>query len=249
LAYKEKKYGHGRDSRDHRWYNLTEMKNHTTEVYYTPYQLKLPLEISLIIDADDPVYTFSEVMDHIDLSKYFAEKGCKMGRPRCDAVKLLKIILFAFMEHGYISLRKLAKLCKTDIRYMWLLDGMKAPSFMTFSNFINNELKDSIEDIFREINAYIFAKESVDTSHVYIDGTKIEANANRYTWVWKKSCLKNRSKVYEKLTVLIQKINNEVLFYLGVKFDGAPKLQVSILLGAVYFICCLFLFGQCFGCG
>ena len=45
------------------------MKNLTTEEYYTPYQLKLPLEISKIIDADDPVCTFSEVMDHIDLRK------------------------------------------------------------------------------------------------------------------------------------------------------------------------------------
>ena len=104
------------------------MKNLTTEEYYTPYQLKLPLEISKIIDADDPVCTFSEVMDHIDLRKFFAGKGIKMGRPRCDAEKLLKIILFAFMEGGYSSLRELEKRCKTDIRYMWLLDEMKAPS-------------------------------------------------------------------------------------------------------------------------
>lgn len=203
------------------------MKNLSTEVYYTPYQLKLPLDFSLIIDADDPVCTFSEVMDHIDLSKYFAEKGCRMGRPKCDAVKMLKIILFAFMEGGYATLRELEKRCKTDIRYMWLLDEMKAPSFMTFGNFINNELKDSIEDIFREINGYIFAKENVDTAHVYIDGTKIEANANRYTWVWKKSCLKNRSKVYAKLTALIQKINDEVLFYHGVKFEAREEYAIE----------------------
>ena len=131
----------------------------TTDEYYTPYQLKLPLEISTIIEADDPVCTFSEVMNHIDLRKYFAEEGCKMGRPRCDAVKLLKIILFAFMEEGYESLRGLEKRCKTDIRFMWLLDGMKAPSFMTFGNFIRNELKDSIDEIFRDINQYIFETE------------------------------------------------------------------------------------------
>ena len=203
------------------------MKNLNIEEYYTPYQLKLPLEISKIIDADDPVCTLSEVMNHIDLRKYFAEEGCKMGRPRCDAVKLLKIILFAFMELGYVSLRMLEKLCKTDIRYMWLLDGMKAPSFMTFGNFINDELKASIEDIFREINGYIFAKEGVDTAHVYIDGTKIEANANRYTWVWKKSCLKNRIKVYEKLSALIRTINNEVLFYHGVKFEAREEYSIE----------------------
>ena len=61
-------------------------------------QLKLPLEIEKLIDISDPVYTFCEVMDHIDLSRYFVEKGYKTGRPRCDAQKLLKVILFAFME-------------------------------------------------------------------------------------------------------------------------------------------------------
>ena len=46
-------------------------------------QLKLPLEIEKLIDISDPVYTFCEVMDHIDLSRYFVEKGYKTGRPRC----------------------------------------------------------------------------------------------------------------------------------------------------------------------
>ena len=203
------------------------MKNTTTEEYCTPYQLRLQLETFVFIDANDPICTFSEVMDHIDLSKYFVEKGYKMGRPRCDAEKLLKIILFAFMELGYVSLRMLEKLCRTDIRYIWLLDGMDAPSFMTFSNFIRNELKGSIEEIFQDINRYIFKKEGVDTSHVYIDGTKIEANANRYTWVWKRSCLKNRDKVYGKITDLIHRVNNEVLFYHGVKFETREEYAIE----------------------
>ena len=83
-------------------------------------QLKLPLEIEKLIDIFDPVYTFCEVMDHIDLSRYFVEKGYKTGHPRCDAQKRLKVILFAERSRG---------------------------------------------------------------SAAYIDGTKIEANANRYTWV------------------------------------------------------------------
>lgn len=57
---------------------------------YTMRQLKLPLEIEKLINISDPVYTFCEVMDHIDLSRYFAKKGYKTGRPRCDKQKLLK---------------------------------------------------------------------------------------------------------------------------------------------------------------
>ena len=101
-------------------------------------------------------------MDHIDLSRYFVEKGYKTGRPRCDEQKLLKVILFAFMKKGICSLREIERLCRNDIRYMYLLDEMKAPTFATFGNLIRNELTDSIEQIFMDINAYIFSKDHVD---------------------------------------------------------------------------------------
>lgn len=124
-------------------------------------QLKLPLDLEKIIDISDPVYTFCDVLDHIDLTPYFAEEGCRTGRPRCDAQKLLKVILFAFMENGISSLRDLERLCRNDIRYMYLLDEMKALSFATFGNFIRNELTTSIEDIFNDINACIFQQDNV----------------------------------------------------------------------------------------
>ena len=125
-----------------------------------------------IIDIDDPVYSFNEVICHIDLKRYFVEKERKTGRPMYDREKLLKVVLFAFAEEGYESLRKINKLCKTDIRFLWLLDGERAPSHMTIDNFINQELKGKIEEIFEEINRYIFEKEAVDLRHIYIDGTK-----------------------------------------------------------------------------
>lgn len=138
-----------------------------SETNSTLRQLKLPLDLEKIIDISDPVYTFCDVMDHIDLTPYLAEKDCKTGRPRCDAQKLLKVILFAFMEHGISSLRDIEKLCRNDIRYMYLLDGMKAPSFATFGNFIRNELTTSIEQIFNAINCFIFESNHVDLNHTY----------------------------------------------------------------------------------
>lgn len=59
----------------------------------------------------------------------------------------------------------------------------------------------------------------VDLEHTYIDGTKIEANANKYTWVWKKSCIKNKDNMFVGITELIDAMNREVLYMLGVKFD------------------------------
>ena len=204
-------------------------KPNYTNRHYNPVQLKLPLEIEKIIDISDPVYSFSEIMDRIDLKKYLAVKECGTGRPRCDSIKLLKVILFSFMENGYLSLRNIEKACRTDIRYMWLLDGMKVPSYVTFGNFIKNELGGSAGEIFRAVNQTIFDTEHVDTDHAYIDGTKIEANANKYTWVWKKSCTKNREKVFEKVTNLIDRINDEDLAFLGVKLESRSEYAIEYL--------------------
>lgn len=133
------------------------------------------------------------------------------------------------MEHGISLLRDIEKLCKADIRYMYLLDEMKDPSFSTFGNFIRNELTTTIEQIFNDINAYIFEQDHVDLHHTYIDGTKIEANANRYTWVWKKSCIKNRDKVFDKISILIETMNREVLYMLGVKFETREAYAIEYL--------------------
>ena len=204
------------------------MKKNITRKYNTPYQLKLPLEIEKIIEISDPVYTFCEVMNKIDLKRYLVIKENRTGRKRFDSETLLKVILFAFMEHGYVSVREIEKLCKTDIRFMWLLQDNDAPSFMTIDNFMNHCLSENIGDIFIEINKYIFEKENVDLNHVYIDGTKLVANANKYSWVWKKSSVKSRKKTFDKVTELLEEINNEII-YQGVKFDIRTEYAIEYL--------------------
>ncbi|RGF90724.1 hypothetical protein DXA02_13250, partial [Ruminococcus sp. AM54-1NS] len=87
------------------WYNKFDEKYQ--QEYNTPYQLKFPIEIEKIIETTDPVYTFCEVIDHIDLNKYLTTEERRTGRPRYDEKTLLKVILFAFMENGYESLRKI----------------------------------------------------------------------------------------------------------------------------------------------
>ena len=87
------------------------MQNETIRVYYAPIQLKLPVDLERIIKINDPVYSFSEVMAHIELQKYFLErKGHETGRPRYDHEKLLKIVLFAFIEFGCCSVHFTQKL-------------------------------------------------------------------------------------------------------------------------------------------
>lgn len=112
---------------------------------------------------------------------------------------------------------------------MYLLDEMKAPSFATFGNFIHNELTNTIEQIFIDVNGYIFEQDNVDLEHTYIDGTKIEANANKYTWVWKKSCITNRNKMFGKISELIKSINEEVLNLLCIQFETREEYAIEYL--------------------
>ncbi len=96
-------------------------------------------------------------MAHIDLQKYFVEeKGHETGRPRYDREKLLKVVLFAFMEFGYCSVRFIKKLCETDIRFMWLVDE-EVPSHMTICHFIRQELSMCLSDM-RKFLAALQAK-------------------------------------------------------------------------------------------
>ena len=202
--------------------------NKYQRIYNTPYQLKLPLKIEKIIEISDPVYTFCEVLNQIDLKRYLVVKENRTGRKRFDSETLLKVILFAFMEHGYVSTREIENLCKTDIRFMYLLNEQSAPSHMTIDNFMNCCLADSIENIFKEINKYIFEQEQVDTEHIYIDGTKLKANANKYSWVWKKSSIKNRNKTFVKVSALLKEIN-KFIAYQGVRFDIRTEYAVEYM--------------------
>ncbi len=76
------------------------MKGKNSEMHYTPIQLKLPMDMARIIETSDPVYSFNEVMEHVDLNRYFAGKESKTGRPRRDRVTMLKIVLFAINEQN-----------------------------------------------------------------------------------------------------------------------------------------------------
>lgn len=191
------------------------MKNITQE-YSNPKQGRLPLFISDCLDILDPVFTFDRFMEGIDLTKYLKNiQKYTTGRLRYNPVNMMKTVLFAFMSEGYCSLRGMSENCRVNLRFMYLMDN-ETPSYRTFGYFINEILTDSIEDIFEDINHAIFEEQHVDLQHLYIDGSKFEANANKYTWVWKKATEKSRYRLYEKITSLIEQINMD-LSWCGVK--------------------------------
>ena len=191
------------------------MKNSTNN-HFTFKQGFLPLFISDCLDLLDPVFTFDQFMEGIDLNKYLKNVPEHItGRIRYNPVNMLKTVLFGFMTSGYCSLRELEDNCKVNLRFMYLMDR-QTPSYRTFGYFINEVLQDSIEQIFYDINQAIFEQEHVDLQHIYIDGSKFEANANKYTWVWKKATEKSRYRLYDKITILLEQINAG-LVWSGVK--------------------------------
>lgn len=192
------------------------MKN-LTNIYSNSKQAVLPILIHDYLDICDPVLTFDRFMGEIELEKYLKKiPKHYTGRLRYNPVSMLKTILFGFMTNGYISLRELEDSCKVNLRFMYLMDH-ETPSYRTFGYFINEILADSIEEIFNDINQKIFETEHVDLQHLYIDGSKFEANANKYSWVWKKATEKSRYRLFDKITALFQEINLE-LEYTEVRF-------------------------------
>lgn len=194
------------------WYN--KFVNNNTEINYTPKQGRFPVFVSDLLEISDPVIAFDHVMEAIGVQKYLKGKVKSTGRLGYNPVNLLKTVLFAFRDKGYASLRTIDDECRVNIRYMYLMD-YETPSYHTFGNFINEYLEDSIEDIFKDINEYLFEQDHVDLNHLYIDGSKFEANANKYTFVWKKATEKYRYALFAKITELFEKMNQE-LSYEGV---------------------------------
>lgn len=207
--------------------------NNTSPVseYYTPIQLRLPLDLETLISFDDPIYTFDGILKECNIEQYLkSDKNDPRGRIGFNSITMLKVVLFGYMINGNISTRKLEKLCRNDIRFRWLLRNEKSfPSHMTIDNFQNNYLKDSIENIFNEINKVIFAKDNVDLEHIYIDGTKMEANANKYSWVWKNACLTSRLKLFKKITILLDKINENILCYECYRYETREEYAIEYL--------------------
>ena len=172
--------------------------------------------LSDCLDLLDPVFTFDRFMEGIDLQKYLKNiPEHRTGRFRYNPVNMLKTVLFGFMANGYCSLRELEDNCKVNLRFMYLMDR-ETPSYRTFGYFINEILNDSIEEIFSDINHKIFAEEKVDLQHIYIDGSKFEANANKYSWVWKKATERSRYRLFKKITALIEEMN-ETLSWSGTR--------------------------------
>ena len=154
--------------------------------------LLLPPCLGDYLPQNHPARVVSAMIDRLDISGIeagYAGGGTSSYNPRM----LLKVIVYAYLNNVY-SGRQMEKLLVENIAYMWL-SGMQTPDFRTINLFRSKRLAGKFDDIFTQIVILLHDENLVSLKVQYIDGTKIESVANKYTFVWKGSTEKNKAKL------------------------------------------------------
>jgi transposase len=162
-------------------------------------QIVLPIETETYIPKDDNVRVVEDLLDKISFNS-------NIKLDNISPLTMMKIVVYGYME-GITSLRKLEKASKRDINFKWLLQNNLPPSKSSIGRFIKQN-KSEIESIFYQVVNYLCAIKEIDFETVYVDGTKIEANANKYTFVWKKAVNKFEAKLDVQIDEFLEGFNN-----------------------------------------
>lgn len=182
---------------------------------YTMNQLQLPLSFEDFIPENHLVRVVNTVVDSLELKPLYdryKKGGCSAYHPRM----MSKVMIYSFTQKIYPS-RQIAKALRENINYMWIAGGNQ-PDFRTINRF-RLDMKDIIEDIFYEVIKLLIEKKYIKLQNYFLDGTKIEANANKYTFVWNKSVQNYDKKLDEKIKNHLREIDRIVAqenqIYLG----------------------------------
>lgn len=156
----------------------------------------LPLNVAKMIDESDPVFKTAEILSELDYREL--RRTYRRHWRSVDPEIMFSIVVYANMK-GIFSSRGIEEACKTDIRFMWLLQYHKAPDHTTISRFLENNMSGCAEDLFYQLVEKLSDMGEIGFEALFVDGTKIEANANRYTFVWAKAIEKRLKKLSEKI--------------------------------------------------
>ena len=174
------------------------------------HQIGFPIQTNFIPNEDDSVRLLFEVTEGLNYKKLYDTYSTLGRNPVVDPVILFRIIIYGYMNKLFSS-REIEKACKRDINFIWLLQGQKAPDHNTIARFRVNHLEKCIDDLFNQLIIKLGEMDEIKYKNIFIDGTKIEANANKYTFVWKKSTDKFESKLQNKI--------KELLPYIALNFE------------------------------
>ncbi len=170
-------------------------------------QLTLSIHIDQWIPYDDSVRLLSLLLDELDdtvLRQAYSPYGRKSVIPPNI---LFKLIVYGFMNQIYSS-RGLEKACRTHLHFIWLLDGHPVPDHHTIHRFKTQRLANGVmENLFYQLLLNLHERGELLFQHLFIDGTKLEANANKYTFGWKGSILKYQAKLKDKMLQFLMRYN------------------------------------------
>lgn len=162
------------------------MKHSYYNEFFEKGQLKIHFDLYQIgLPSDDPVYTLKKVLEDLNYTSLMARYSSK-GRKGYNPIMIFAVLIYANMR-GVRAIDRIAELCERDIAFIWLTKGKK-PKRDVFYDFIKNKLTDCVlEDLHYQFLRRLQKEGLITLEALFIDGTKIEANANRYTFVWRGS--------------------------------------------------------------
>lgn len=161
----------------------------------------LPPDLNDLIAGNHPVRVVNAVLDKIDITpliRLYKPGGTSSYHPRM----LLKVLVYGYINNVYSS-RKIEEAVSQNIHYMWL-SGMSKPDHNTINRFRGKRLQETLKPIFTQVVLLLCEEGLLNIKDLYTDGTKIEANANRYTFVWGKAITTSRERIKQQLNELWQ---------------------------------------------
>ncbi|MBK8632634.1 MAG: transposase [Saprospiraceae bacterium] len=149
----------------------------------------------------------AQVVDQLDIDpilNLYKGGGTTSFHPRM----MIKVLFYSYLNNIY-SCRKMEKALHENIYFMWL-SGNSTPDYRTINYFRGKRLKGLIQGLFADVVMLLHQLEYVSLNVQYIDGTKIESAANRYTFVWKGSVEKNKAKLELKINNILNQIEAQI---------------------------------------
>jgi transposase len=177
-------------------------KDRTKVVFkdYSPNQiLLLPPSLEDMIDPNHPVRVVNQVIDSLDIDaliRKYKGGGSSSYHPRL----MLKILVYGYLTNMYSS-RKIERALTQNIHFMWL-SAMSYPDHNTINRFRSEKLKGALKEVFSQVVLLLVEQGIITLKEAYHDGTKIEANANQYTFVWGRSIIKSKERIKKQMKEL-----------------------------------------------
>src|SRR5690554_6053 len=168
------------------------------------YQLRLPLNVEVLIPEDDSVRLLSHILEGLDYTKLYEAYSSRGRKPAVEPKTFFKILTYAYMNNIYSS-RLIEQACRRDINFMWLLNGQAPPDHSTISRFRKHFLPQAIDHLFYQLVHVLHDCGEIAFENAFIDGTKIEAMANgnslcgRRVWLRKKPVWLGKLKRWSEL--------------------------------------------------